>query len=452
MHDHTQLWALAAVIVVALTAGAVFTRLRQPALVGYLLSGILLGPSGLAVVDTRDHVTFLADLGILLLLFIVGMELSLRSFRAVWLTAVSTAVLQIAAAIGIMALVSLAFGWPLGRTILLGFVVAISSTAVVIKVLEDINLLRTQIGQLTVSVLIAQDLAIVPMLLVINLLTGEDAHIGLEIGKIALSLALLAGLVWYLSRREVLKLPFSRILVASPELRPLLGVALCFGAATITGALGLSPVYGAFLAGLIVGNSNGRRTLLRSVRPIENVLVMVFFVSIGLLIDLQFVWENIGPVLLILFIVTVGKTLMNIGILVLLRQPWLHAVLSGLLLAQVGEFSFLLGGIGLSSGLIATEAFQLVVSVTAFSLIVSPLWLAMARRMLRIAFTRAAGIEDMIRRIREGGMRAFWRAARDRPLPSALAFRMFGKPRSAARQEEPVPAEGAVTDAPEPHS
>ena len=446
MHDQTQLWALAAVIVVALMSGVVFTRFRQPALVGYLLSGILLGPSCLAVVESRDHITFLADLGILLLLFIVGMELSLRSFRAVWFVATATAVLQIVGAIGIMTLVSAGLGWPLGRTILLGFVVAISSTAVVIKILEDINLLRTQIGQLTVSILIAQDLAIVPMLLIIGVLTGDDVGIELELGKIVLSIALLAGLVWYLSRRERVRLPFSRVLAASTELRPLYGVALCFGAATITGALGLSSVYGAFLAGLIVGNSNARRTLLHSVKPIQNILVMVFFVSIGLLIDLTFVWDNIGPVLLILFIVTIGKTAMNIGVLLVLRQPWLHAAISGLLLAQIGEFSFLLGGIGLSSGLINNDAFQLVVTVTAFTLIVSPLWLAMARRMLRIAITRAATVEEIVNRLKTGGFWAFWRAAHDRPLPSGLAFRIFGKPRSTVHTDQ------AATPAQEPRS
>lgn len=449
MHDQTDLWALAAVIVVALIAGAIFTRLRQPALVGYLLSGIVLGPSGLAVVESREHITFLADLGILLLLFIVGMELSLRSFRAVWRLAVAAATLQVAGAVGVMALVAYGLGWSIGQTVLLGFVVAISSTAVVIKVLEDINLLRTQIGQTTVSVLIAQDLAIVPMLLVIGLLTEGDVGVPTEAGKIALSIALLAGLVWYLSRRAMVRLPFSRVIAASAELRPLYGIAVCFGAATLTGLLGLSTVYGAFLAGLVVGNSNARRTLLRSVRPIETILVMVFFVSIGLLIDLDFVWRNLGTVLLIIFIVTVGKTAMNIGVFLVLREPWLHAVISGLMLAQIGEFSFMLGGIGLSRKLIDAEAFQLVVSVTAFTLIVSPLWLAMARRMMRIAISRAATMEEIYRRLRDGGLRACWRAARDRPLPSALAFRLFGKPRSVGSARA---GDDAATSAPEPHS
>ncbi|MCW8835424.1 MAG: cation:proton antiporter [Rhodospirillales bacterium] len=437
MHMHAQLLPLVAVLSVALAAGMVFTRLRQPALVGYLLTGIVLGPSGFALVQTREYVSFLADLGVLLLLFIVGMELSLRGFRAIWKIAVAAAFLQIGGAVLIMWIASHIFGWSTGTAILLGFVTAVSSTAVVIKMLEDMNLLRTQVGQLTVGVLIAQDLAIIPMILVIGILSGGgDVDVAGGFAKIVLSIVLLVLLVLFLSRREKVSLPFSRALARSSELRPLYGTALCFGAATASGFLGLSPVYGAFLAGLVVGNSSARRIIFRGVQPLQNILVMVFFVSIGLLIDLSFVADHLGQVLLILFFVTIGKTVLNIGILMLLREPWPHAFISGLMLAQIGEFSFLLGTIGLQSGLINADEFQLVITVTAFTLIVSPLWLTAARRMLRIAVAGAAGLGDVAVRLKRGGVKAILRAASDRPLPSGLAFRVFGKPRAPAAPKD----------------
>ena len=275
MHINEPLIALALAIVAALAAGMLLKRLRQPALVGYLLTGIILGPSVLAVVESRDNITFLADLGILLLLFVVGMELSLRGFRGIWKIAIATAALQIAAACAIMWMVSFAFGWSTGTAIVFGFVVSLSSTAVVIKLLEDLNLLRTQVGQLTIGVLIAQDLAIIPMLLILGMISGgADISYGESGAKIVLSLLLLAGLVIFLSRREKISLPFSSALVASVELCPLYGTAICFGAAGIAGLLGLSTVYGAFLAGLIVGNSRSRRVIFQSVQQLQNLLVM----------------------------------------------------------------------------------------------------------------------------------------------------------------------------------
>jgi len=442
VHVHADLISLAAVILVALVCGLVFTRLRQPALVGYLLSGIVLGPSGFGLVAARDQVTFLAELGVLLLLFLVGMELSLRSFRAILGVALAAAGLQIVCATGIMWLFAAGLDWPLGVATLLGFAVALSSTAVAVKMLEDLNILRTQVGQLTVAILIAQDLAIVPMMLILGLFadTGGGWTDGLI--KIGLSVVLLGLLVWYLSRRSKVDLPFSGALARSPELRPLYGLTLCFGAATVTGLLGLSAAYGAFLAGLMVGNSTARRSLMRGVQSVQSILIMVFFLSVGLLIDLTYVWNNIGTVLLILFIVTVVKSAFNIGILMLLREPWPHAFISGVMLAQVGEFSFLLGSVGLSAGLIDADGYQLVVTITAFTLIITPLWLATARRLLRIAVARAATMQEMIARLKEGGMRAMWATTRARPMPDVLAQRIFGRPRRRSVREmlEPNPA------------
>ena len=449
MHLHADLISLAAVILVALLCGLLFTRLRQPALVGYLLSGIVLGPSGFGLVDARAHISFLADLGVLLLLFFVGMELSLRSFRAILGVALAAAGLQILCATAIMGLFSLVLGWPLGVAILLGFAVALSSTAVAVKMLEELNILRTQVGQLSVAILIAQDLAIVPMMLVLGLFTGDGA-VWSGVVKIALSILLLGGLVWFLSRRSKVDLPFSRALVRSADLRPLYGLTFCFGAATLTGLLGLSAPYGAFLAGLVVGNSTARRTLRRGVHSVQTILVMVFFLSIGLLIDLGFVWDNIGKVLLILFIVTVVKSAFNIGILMLLREPWPHAFISGVMLAQIGEFSFLLAVVGANSGLLDADGYQLIVTVTAFTLIITPLWLATARRLLRIALTRADSLQEVVKRIRAGGFKAMWLAVKGRPVPSGLGLRILGHPhhRSVLEVLEPTPNDEPPPDAP----
>ncbi len=428
MTVNPELVSLVVIALAALITGIIFTRFRQPALVGYILIGVALGPSGAGLIENRESISFLAELGVLLLLYFVGMELSLRGFRAVWLVATLTALLQIAAAVGIMTLVSRFTGWSTGTAILLGFVVAVSSTAVAIKMLQNLNILQTQVGQLSVSILIAQDLAIVPMMLITTAVAGNEARIE-DLFKIALSFLLLIGLVWFLGRRQKVKLPLSDVLATSLELRPIYGLVICFGAALITALLGLTAAYGAFLAGLLVGNSSARRTIGRSVQPFQSVLIMVFFVSIGLLIDLHFVWDNLSQVLLIIFIITVVKTGLNVGILILLREPWPHAFISGVMLAQIGEFSFLLGAAGRSLNLISEDEFQLVVTVTVLSLVISPIWLITARRLLRIALSGATSAQQAFSQLQEGGLQALWLAARSRVMPMQLALRVLGRPK-----------------------
>lgn len=392
MMAHSDLTGLAVVAVAALLCGILMARLRQPAIVGYILAGVLLGPSLLGLVSNRDAVGVLAELGVIMLLFLVAMELSLRGFMQVWRVALLATLLQIALSVGLMLLLSTLFGWSLGFAILLGFVIAVSSTAVVIKMLEQINILRGDVGQLIVGILIAQDLAVVPMILTLNAIATPSVNL-LQILQLFLAVVFLVLLTVYLSRRRRVTLPFTNLIGTQFDLRPLGGLAFCFGAAALSGFAGLSPAFGAFLAGLVIGNSTMRATMIRSTRPIQSVLLMVFFLSIGLLMDLRFIWEYLGTVIVLLLIVTVLKTALNIGILHLLREPWPHAFIAGVMLAQIGEFSFILSGIGLDRGLLGPDDSRLIVAVTAFSLLFSPLWQVAARRLLRIILLSVTSFE-----------------------------------------------------------
>jgi len=395
MEAHANLTGLAVVALAALVCGLFMARLRQPAIVGYILAGVILGPSALGLVENRENVAILAELGVIMLLFLVAMEMSLRGFMQVWRVALATALLQIGVSVGVMMAVSTLLDWSTSLAVLLGFVVALSSTAVVIKMLEQINVLRAPVGQLVVGILIAQDLAVVPMILTLNAMAEPTISI-LHVLKIIASVTFLVLLAIWLSRKRRLILPFGRIVAGQFDLRPLSGLTLCFAAAAVTGLLGLSAPFGAFLAGLVVGNSNARAMMIRATRPIQSVLMMVFFLSIGLLIDLQFIWDNIGQVLLLLLLVTVLKTALNIGLLHLLREPWPHAFVAGVVLAQIGEFSFVLGQTAIAGGLIAQPEMRLIVSVTAFSLLISPLWMAAARRLMRIILLSVTSFDETI--------------------------------------------------------
>lgn len=389
-----QLTAIALVTSVALLCGLVLIRLRQPAIVGYIVAGIVLGPTGFQFIASTETVQLLAELGVIMLLFLIGMELNLRSFKAVYKTALATVALQVAGALGVFYALGWYLEWPLGKIIVFAFITAISSTAVSIKILEETDDLKTPVGRTTVSTLIAQDLVVIPMLLIISAFaaTGGEENMGQAIAiKLALAVGLLLAVSWFLSRRERIELPFSNWIISRHEIVPLVAMAFCFSWATLSGAAGLSTAYGAFIAGLIVGNASIREVVHKAAEPIQAILLMVFFLSIGLLIDINYILENWEMVLLVLLVVTFLKTIANVFILHILGEPWERAFHSGVVMGQVGEFSFILAATGLAVGAIPDSSYRLMIAVIALSLLISPMWLAIARRLHDAALKRLIG-------------------------------------------------------------
>ena len=382
--DHT---GLAFVVFTALACGMVFVHFRQPPLVGYLLAGALLGPTGFKVVQSEGMIAGFAEIGVLMLLFVVGMELSVRSLKYTWRLALPAVIMQTSASLIVMFAASSVLGLSNSAAVLLGFVVALSSTAVAVKLLEEIGSLRARVGRITVAVLIAQDLAFLPMLLIIENMgsSGFDVAAATQVGISAL---LLFGLVRLLLRQGRQHLPFYKIIVGHVDLSPLAGLVYCFGGSALMGAIGLSPAYGAFLAGLAIGNSAERQPILNVIRPIQSIMLMVFFLSIGLLLDLDFVWKNLGTVLLLFLVVTLFKSALNIFIFRLLNESWQRAFMSGVLISQLGEFSFLLVVSAAAIAAITPGESKLIISVTVLSLALSPFWLSTARRLQRIAERR----------------------------------------------------------------
>jgi CPA2 family monovalent cation:H+ antiporter-2 len=395
MHNDFNLTEIAIVALAALGCGVLLERFRQPAVLGYILAGVILGPSMLGMVESREQVTILAELGVLMLLFLVGMELDLQDFKKVWHISLLCTLLQIAGCLLVMLGLGKIFHIPLGLTVLLACAIALSSTAVAVKMLEGIGELTTPTGQLTIGILIAQDLAVVPMMLILKDFNSGQLHAEVIIQSI-ISVSLLGALIFYLSRRERIRLPFENVVKGHEDLLPLLSLAFCFCLAALSGLTGLSAAYGSFLAGLILGNTTAHDSLLQSTKPIQSILMMVFFLSIGLLMDLQYIWQHIWQVLLLLSFITVGKSLLNITVLHILGQPWSRSFLSGLILAQMGEFAFLLTSVGTQSGLINEDGQRLVISLAALSLAFSPLWLAGARRIIILGSKEAASFQEII--------------------------------------------------------
>ena len=259
MGDH-QLTEIALVVLCALAGGLFLSRLKHPPILGYILAGVLLGPSCLAFISDRTAVSTLAELGVLMLLFSIGLEMSLRSFRVILPLAMTVMAFQLLGSLAILWGFHVVLHWSWAYTRLMASVFALSSTAVAVKMLESVQELRTKVGKIIVAILIAQDLALIPLILVLR---NWDSPLDSPLlwWRVFLALSLLGVIIQVLSRRR-LNLPWlSKLTEGDSELLPLASLALCFAAAAAAGLLGLSAAYGAFLAGLILGNTRHRQEL-----------------------------------------------------------------------------------------------------------------------------------------------------------------------------------------------
>lgn len=373
---------IAIVACVALGGGILFARLKLPDILAYLLTGVVVGPSVLSLIPSREQVHVLAELGVLLLLFVIGLELNVKTFKENLFTSTTCVCLQVVAGLAVSFFVGLFFDWPLYFKVAIGFVGALSSTAVVVNMLESSNMAKSKTGVLALGILIAQDIAVVPMIIILNALTGHGGDFRL-LAKVLAAMAFMAIFIGYLNVRPKTNIDPTKFLGSNPDLYLLAALSICFAAAAIAGGVGVTAPYGAFLAGLTLGNlSDNNNLFLRSVKPIQNLFMMIFFLSIGILLDLQFVRQHIWVILLLLLMVTIVKTLINIIILRLLQVRLAQASFVGLALAQLGEFAFLLTTI-LDGSRNASFLFaqKCLISITVLSLAFSPLWLRIGRRI-----------------------------------------------------------------------
>jgi CPA2 family monovalent cation:H+ antiporter-2 len=384
LQDHiADLTGIAVIATVAVSLGFVLIRLKQPPIVGYILTGVVLGPTGVGLVSSSTAITLLAELGVIMLLFLIGMELSIRAFTGAVATAVATG--QVVVALLVSGAFGSLLGWPPQQIVALGFIVAISSTAVAIQMLEEVGELRTSMGRIAIGVLIAQDIAVVPMLIVDDSISGH-ASLQWVVIKVVVAAVLMVAFLRYLGTRPgKLRLPFSEAIAGRVDLVAMASLAFCFAAATVTSFVGLSAAFGAFLAGLVIAGSMLRSEAIAATRPIQSVLLVVFFLSIGLLIDLDFIVANLATVILFVLAVLAIKSIVNVALLRIAGQTWELAFPAGLMMAQIGEFSFVLAATGFANGALDGDAYRLAIAVIAISLLVSPIWMISVRRFHRVA-------------------------------------------------------------------
>ena len=372
MPEHSILQDLVVIFSLAILVVAVLRRVGIPTIAGFILTGTLVGPGALQLVSDIHQVEILAEFGVALLLFGIGVEISVSRLQQLWRPVMVGGALQVAitglAAFGI----ALATGMAWNSAVLVGFLIAVSSTAIVLRGLDARGETEAPHGQLTLGVLLFQDLSVVPMMLVLPLLAGEGAAgstLALAMGKTVLVLAGVLGGAWFV-------VPRALHWVAETRQRDLFALAVflaCIGTAWMVSKAGVSLALGAFLAGLVVAGSEYRHQALAELIPFREVLTSLFFVSVGMLFDPTVLMQRPGLVLGLLAAVILGKFLIIVVVGALMKLPLRTAVLAGTALCQVGEFSFVLMAASRSTGLLSPDLTSLLLTVIILSMLLTPL-------------------------------------------------------------------------------
>lgn len=317
MHLSPLIPPLVGIIFIILAIGVLLRAFRQPQLVGYILAGLLIGPAGLALLPDAATAEELGALGVTLLLFFIGMEVSPRELINGWRIAILGTLFQIAVSVACILAMSAWLDWPLSRSILLGFVISLSSTAVVLKLLQDRGELDSKAGKNVLLILLAQDLAVVPMLIVISLLGDSTPSQDMILRQALGGILLLAFSAWLISREQI-HLPLIHHIRGDHEIQVFAALLICFGMAFTSGILNLSAALGAFIGGMVVASARETEWVHRALEPLHVVFVAVFFVSVGMLIDPRFLHDNLLQILLLVAGVLLTNTFINAVILRLL--------------------------------------------------------------------------------------------------------------------------------------
>jgi len=381
MHMDPALPTLVIVLLIIFILGLTLRLLNQPHVIGYLIAGILLGPELLGLISDKELLGRLGAFGVVLLLFFVGMEVSPQRLVENWRIALLGTLLQIFISIGAIWMIGVWFDWPIGRTILFGFVISLSSTAVILRMLQDWGELDTQVGQNTLGILLIQDLAVIPMLITVNLLGGQ------EVGTHELTMQLFGGsamiaLFSWVVYKQNIHLPLASWIKGDHELQVFAAMIVCLGLGLFTGVFSLSTALGAFIGGMVIGAAKETQWVHHSLEPFRVVFVALFFVSVGMLVDISVILHNWWLITLLVLAIFATNMAINAFILRALGSSWADSIYAGSLLAQIGEFAFVLAAVGLHTGAIIEAAYQLIIAVISISLLLSPAWVALTKHVL----------------------------------------------------------------------
>ncbi len=371
----------------------IFHRLRLPTVVGFLLTGVFVGPNGLGLISAVHEVEILAEIGVVSLLFTIGIDFSLERLLQTKKSVLIGGSLQVTITALATFFIAEHLGATFGQALFIGFLVALSSTAIVLRLIQERAEVDSPHGRTALGILIFQDIIIVPMILITPVLAGAGGNVNLSESMLVL-LAKGAGVILLVivsAKWIVPRLLYQIARTRRRELFLLSVVLICLGVAWLTSKAGLSLALGAFLAGLIISESEYSHHTLGNILPFRDVFTTFFFVSIGMMLDIGFLFQQPALIVLIVLSVIVIKALITGCVTIVLGFPLRTGILVGLALGQIGEFSFILSRVGLEHGLLAGNTHQVFLAVSVLSMAATPFIISLAPRAADIILRLPVG-------------------------------------------------------------
>lgn len=373
MHDIGYLPQIVILFSAAVFVVAIFKKLNLSPVLGYLVAGAFIGQNGFEWVDSKDF-NLIAEFGIVLLLFVIGLELTLERLIAMRWHVFGFGTLQLVLTTTIISLISISIGFPVEKSILIGGALALSSTAIVLRVMADSNTRNTQAGRLSLANLLLQDFAVVPLLVLVPLLAKSESSLFTTM-SFAIGKAFIAMLVIFIVGRLLLRPIFNLIASAkSNELFIAATLLIVLGSSLATEHMDLSLAMGAFIAGLLLAETEYQHQVEESVLPFKDLLMGLFFMTVGMSIDLNTISQQIFLILGLSVALILGKGIIIIVLCKLFRFPWGSAIHAGLLMAQGSEFAFILFGIASQTDpqIITKETSQILLMVVTLTMAITP--------------------------------------------------------------------------------
>lgn len=376
----------------------VLQKFKLPSIIGFLLTGIVIGPYGLSLINAVEQVEVLSEIGVILLLFVIGMELSIKQLASIKKTVFVGGMLQVVLTVIVTGLVYYFLGFSWNESVFVGFLFSLSSTAIVLKTLQDRKEISAPHGRNALAILIFQDIIVVPMMLITPIIAGVSTNIGMSILSLVMKSAVVIVITIISARYIVPKLMHAVAKTNSKELFLLVTFTICFAVAFMTSEVGLSLALGAFIAGLIISESEYSYQATSIILPFRELFTSFFFVSIGMLLDLNFFFSNIPTIMFFVLLVFIIKSAIAGLAVAILKYPMRTVLLTGLSLFQVGEFAFILSKVGIEYNLLTPQTNQYFLSISIVSMILTPFIIIFSERIADrfIGVTKKIGLDPSL--------------------------------------------------------
>ncbi len=369
-------------------------RFRQPYFSAYIIAGILLGPHGLQLFTDVTTIAQIGSLGLIMQMFFIGAEIEVPALMKNIRTSAIGTCIQLVLSFVFIAAIGHQLGWPTNRIVLFSFVISLSSSAIILEYLHKNKEINSRLGNLTTGILILQDFLIVPMIMVLNFLARGESNVGQLVLGVAVTLLFVIVLRMLMLNKKVL-IPGLTDFHPDHELQVFIGLLLCFGFAWMTSLLHLSAAMGAMFAGVIIAQTESMKWLDRTLIPFRVFFLSLFFLSIGLQLDWDFIKEHISLIAILVVLIFSINSLINACVFRLLKETWKNSLYAGALLSQIGEFSLVLCTVAKSLNLVDDFSFQLTLAVISVTMLLSSGWISVIRSFLfRTDITKFSFLND----------------------------------------------------------